>query len=103
MKTSQVIWKALDHLKENGWVQGQFTTKDHKHCLRGALQCVMGEGGLSINEWNACQALMDTIQEHVAGGVRIGVASFNDRHAHTFDELTEVMEKTAIRLEEQGK
>lgn len=103
--SSKVIRTAIDIIEEKGWVQHYGGDMEHGFCILGAVETIFPTyGRTSATEW---KALIEVIEEQYPDrcqGVRmnpLNITLFNDHPDTTKAEVLAVMEKAAIKLEEQ--
>lgn len=95
-ETDNPFEKVLDRLREKGWMKGRFGGGDGPNCLLGAKIVVSPNEGYSELEL--------TIREHYPDrrlSCRGIVSGFNDHPATTFADVERVLEKAAVKWEEE--
>ncbi len=108
---TNTIREAIDVLARGGWTKEAFTDEAGRHCLQGALYEAHGlravgdgqvgrpvSGELANDVRLVNQVIWDQFPER-AGAV--GISRFNDHPETTVDDVIRVMEKAAIRKNEQ--
>jgi len=106
------IREAIEVLARRGWTKDSFTDADGRHCMQGALYEAHGM------VMNACSspmryavagdlatdmALLNAIvqSEYPDRFGAVGTSRFNDHPETTIDDVVRVMEKAAVRRDEQ--
>lgn len=105
------IRTALDVLSKRGWTKDAFTDQDGRHCLQGALYeahllalPAEKQPGVPVTEPLAAdirlvnEVIEDQYPERSGG---IGVSRFNDHPETTVEDVVRVLEKAAVRKDEQ--
>ena len=105
------IREAIRVLARTGWTKDAFTDESGRHCLQGALyeaHCLEGPtheqlGGPLGEELMADMTLVnETVRAQFpdrVGGV--GASRFNDHPETTLGDVITVLEKAAVRKDEQ--
>lgn len=106
------IREAIEVLARKGWTKNAFTDGAGRHCLQGALYEAHGlrpftetQVGLPVSEGLATDLRLvnDVIAANYPerfGGV--GVSRFNDHPDTTVDDVVCVLEKAAVRRDEEA-
>ncbi len=108
---TNTIREAIRVLTRVGWTKDTFTDGAGRHCLQGALYEAHGiralgdeqvgrpvSGELASDVRLVNEVIRDQFPER-AGGV--GASRFNDHPDTTVDDVIRVMEKAAVRKDEQ--
>jgi galactitol-specific phosphotransferase system IIB component len=97
--TYNPIRNALVQLSRRGWVKGYIEDAQGRVCLLGALShCSGGIGASTIVE----KVIVEQYPERYDAAVYMNhVARFNDHPDTTLEDVVMVMEKAALRLDEQ--
>lgn len=106
------IREAIEVLARRGWTKDAFTDDDGRHCMQGALYEAHGvavSGCVSHLRYRVAgdmaedlRLLNEIVQSEYPdrfGGV--GTSRFNDHPETTVDDVVRVMEKAAVRRDEQ--
>ncbi len=108
---TNTIHEAIRVLTSKGWAKDTFTDGAGRHCLQGALfeahgflsmdtrnvgRPVAGELAADIRLVN--EVVRDQFPERVGG---VGISRFNDHPETTMEDVLRVMEKAAVRKDEQ--
>lgn len=105
METDNPFEKVLDRLREKGWNQGNYGPTAGPNCILGAF---MYE--LSLREcelWgDECiegleTVLLEQYWERTVKGDMTHVPNFNDHPDTTFADVEKVLEKAAVKWEEE--
>ncbi len=96
MKDSETLWAARD-LIEAGWCKHALRNIHGDVCLAGAVAEVTGVYSLKTR---VLRHLLETLTGSTAGHRYL--VSFNDHPNTTKQDVLDLFEKTAIRLEESG-
>lgn len=105
MKTSDVLRKAGDVLRERGWCQGR-RERDGRFCLVGAVE--MSRAGVTapVNSAASSEAYRDpalSVVSLVTAGRYRGADAFNDSAVRTVDEVLIAMDAAyVLALQEEG-
>lgn len=108
MLESEVMWKAAEHV-DAGWCQNRLEDAQGNVCAVGAIHKAsrdIDQVKLSHSQSFSCrQALCETLIEQglLPVGSFSGIARWNNAAGRTAQEVAEMMRKTAIKLEEQGR
>lgn len=109
---TNTIREAIRVLSRAGWAQNAFVDRAGRRCLQGSLyeaygQCPFDERGVGLPLDRQLAGDLRLVNEVIAaefpervGGV--GVSRFNDHPDTTLDDVVLVMEKAAIRKDEQA-
>jgi hypothetical protein len=92
---AEIIAKAAELLRVNGWVQGRYGHEGGAHCGSGALaEATRLLGAASYS--SAYQKVVQTINEQYPS-IKPGcsIIPFNDKHGRTKEEVLAVFEKAA--------
>jgi len=76
MKTSEVLYRARDYIRDHGWIQGSFGERGGPRCMDGALLSVRDT---EFMEWVS----LDRYLDRVCGCLSM---EFNDRHCKSADD-----------------
>lgn len=108
---TNTIREAMRVLGRAGWTKDAFTDESGRHCLQGALYeahgtCAVDDqqvgrpvtGELARDLRLVNEVIRDQFPER-AGGV--GASRFNDHPQTTVDDVIAVLEKAAVRKDEQ--
>jgi hypothetical protein len=96
VKDSETLWAARDII-QRGWCKGALSNIYGDVCLAGAIAQVTG--GFILN-LPVLAALRETLTGRTDGSGSL--VHFNDNPNTTKQDVLDLIEKTAIRLEEQG-
>ena len=108
---TNTIREAIRVLAKGGWTKNAFVDGSGRRCLQGALYEAHGlcpfderEVGRPVTGELAADVLLvnEVIESQFperAGGV--GASRFNDHPATDFDDVLQVLEKAAVRKDEQ--
>lgn len=111
MKPSAIVTKAIDLIEEHGWGQGIYKDHSGRLCMIGALRAAAGEplidGGSGVphpKNGDNYQAYQDAYWALV-GKIpsRALPVVWNDQFAKSQDQVIDVLHRTAVALDEQGK
>ena len=98
METDNPFEKVLDRLREKGWMQGDFGKGSGPNCLVGAAKEALGRGWVPV-----IKELDKTVEAQYAER-RLGrlcpIPNFNDHPDTTFTDVERVLEKAAVKWEE---
>lgn len=103
METDNPFEKVLDRLREKGWTRYTLGTASGPHCIRGAAYYELGG-------WSKmCKGLAPILAEHYpyftkeyyGDSYSCNVMAFNDCHSTTFTDVERVLEKAAVKWEEE--
>jgi hypothetical protein len=97
MKESEILWAAKDRVQQ-GWCQNALRNIYGDVCLAGALLEITGSFYLPV-----VHALQETIDDYPSLLNTRNLVMFNDDPHTTKQDVLNAIEKTAIRLEEQGR
>jgi len=102
---------AMDVLARRGWAKGAFTDSGGRHCLQGALyeaHAVVPTNAADIAlplpaDLAADVALVNDViaEQYPERFGAVGVSRFNDHDETTVDDVLRVLEKAAVRRDEQ--
>lgn len=106
------IREAIEVLARRGWTQGAFTDDAGRHCLQGALYEAHGcqprlQGRLTRTVPDpGVTADIRLVNEVIAAEYpdrvgAVGVSRFNDHPETTVEDVLRVLEKSAVRRDEQ--
>lgn len=97
METDNPFEKVLDRLREKGWCKDRLGDKLGPNCLLGAAQAV----GVFGYEWRETMGML--VQEHWPKflGVQAPTVKFNNHPDTTFSDVERVLEKAAVKWEEE--
>lgn len=108
---TNTIREAIRVLSRVGWAKDAFTDGAGRHCLQGALYEAHGiypvdtralgrpvSGELAADVRLVNDVIRDQFPERVGG---VGISRFNDHPETTVEDVIRVMEKAAVRKEEQ--
>ena len=108
---SEVIDRAIEVLREKGWVRGSlYDPITGRFCLNGALGVATGLldadnhhlGGLTHpDEWARRTAAFHDAQQAIVAHVGTTVPHWNDHKARDVDEVIEVLKLAGERLDLQ--
>lgn len=101
MDTDNPFEKVLDRLREKGWRQNGSGREEGPNCIRGATQIMVGLKVLYDGPLLQVIATQypDRTTTPLAGGVSI--VEFNDHPDTTFADVERVLEKAAVKWEEE--
>lgn len=99
IETDNPFEKVLDRLREKGWMKHNFGTENGPNCIRGAA-LKKGVPGWDFLIPALTPIIMDQYRDRVWGGIEC-VASFNDHPDTTFADVERVLEKAAVKWEEE--
>ena len=95
MKTSEVLFGAIDVLRERGWCQHIYEDKDGHICMMTAVMIASGKRSMKLMDWSdhavGCFAVMQTIM-HVT---ECSVGEFNNFHCKSIDDACAALEIVA--------
>ena len=98
VETDNPFEKVLDRLREKGWTKKQFGESEGPNCIRGAA----GYSGLSV--WTdvigPLRPIVQAEYKDRLGDTEI-IAGFNDHPDTTFSDVERVLEKAAVKWEEE--
>jgi hypothetical protein len=115
---SEVVWDAYDLLQKRGWVQRTSEDAAFRHCLGGAVECSAWEVETYNNlhmvanqdpRVDAIDALTRAAREEVNKTIKSMygqnwyIERWNDAQGRTQAEVEDVLFKTAMRLEDEGR
>ncbi len=108
---TNTIREAIRVLSRAGWAKDTFTDGAGRHCLQGALYEAHGicpvdtraavrpvSGELAADVRLVNEVIRDQFPERVGG---IGASRFNDHPDTTVEDVVKVLEKAAVRKDEQ--
>ncbi len=108
---TNTIREAIRVLSRAGWAKDNFTDEAGRHCLQGALYEAHGicpahtrdvrrpvHGELAADVRLVNEVIRDQFPERVGG---VGISRFNDHPETTVEDVIRVMEKAAVRKDEQ--
>ena len=112
MKTSEKIRVAIKYIEDHGWCQGPFKNRQGNVCLAGSFMETV-----SLTYEDVWAPIAATIRQNPEAMTAyrscfngafenddvIICVWFSDRYATCVEDVTSVMEKTAIELEGQGR
>ncbi|MGH9155592.1 MAG: DUF6197 family protein [Acidimicrobiales bacterium] len=106
------IREAIQVLARRGWTKESFTDDGGRHCLQGALYEAYG-----VNSCDSTRHLRLRLAGELAADMRlvnaivateypdrfggVGASRFNDHPETTIDDVVRVLEKAAVRRDEQ--
>lgn len=99
VETDNPFEKVLDRLREKGWMQGRFGGPNGPNCIYGAA----GNVGVS----NDIEAVLDVIETQFPDRMKDKASyhhpgpHFNDHPDTTFTDVERVLEKAAVKWEEE--
>lgn len=108
---TNTIREAIRVLSRAGWTKDAFTDEAGRHCLQGALYEAHGlhpfdhsnigrpVGGALAADVNLINEVIRAQFPERAGGV--GISRFNDHPDTSVEEVVLVLEKAAVRRDEQ--
>lgn len=96
MVTDNPFEKVLDRLREKGWYKGGFTGPDGSQCVVGASRGICNTQFFSLLE----EILRDQYPDRLSGRLR-PTPNFNDHPDTTFSDVERVLEKAAVKWEEE--
>ncbi len=98
-------------MSRSGWTKNAFTDESGRHCLQGALYEAHGicavdggqvgrpvDGELAGDVGLVNEVIREQFPERFGG---VGASRFNDHPHTTVDDVIAVMEKAAVRKDEQ--
>lgn len=95
-ETDNPFEKVLDRLREKGWCKGGFDGPDGSHCIVGAFR-----GFLSMARLQSLEGILrEQYPDRIAGRL-CPIPNFNDHPDTTFADVERVLEKAAIKWEEE--
>lgn len=104
-ETDNPFEKVLDRLKEKGWRQGDYGPKQGPNCLVGGLLVVTGKKVHESYGSKESQLLDKVVTEHYSDRAIVGnmthIPNFNDHPDTTFTDVERVLEKAAVKWEEE--
>lgn len=89
MKTSKILYKAVDILHERGWIQGAIWEENGGVCAVGAI-CVAATSSI-IDEVRARDALKATVGQHIP--------AWNDAPERSFEDVLLAFKTAAYEAE----
>jgi hypothetical protein len=105
------IRQAIEVLAHAGWTKGTFTDEGGRHCLQGALYEAHQVQAPQKDDVGTplCRPLADDVrlvnsvieEQYPERFGAVGVSRFNDHPETTLDDVIRVLEKAAVRQEEQ--
>lgn len=106
------IREAIEVLARRGWTKDSFTDTDGRHCMQGALYEAHGVNMIACSspvrlavegDLASDMALLNAIvqSEYPDRFGAVGTSRFNDHPETTIDDVVRVMEKAAVRRDEQ--
>ncbi len=107
---TNTIREAIRVLSRAGWAKDAFTDESGRHCLQGALYEAHGigavddqvgrpvDGELAGDVRLVNEVIREQFPERFGG---VGASRFNDHPHTTVDDVIAVMEKAAVRKDEQ--
>ena len=101
METDNPFEWVLDRLREKGWMKGSFGPTHGPNCLVGASQNVPLPG---IGWERLCDRVDMVVKEQYPErrkGSLATVPNFNDHPDTTFSDVERVLEKAAVKWEEE--
>ena len=101
-ETDNPFEKVLDRLREKGWHKGSFGHESGPNCIVGAGLLSEAITADATGYWGSSPVvhlLVGVIAEHY--NQTGGVAHFNDHPDTTFEDVERVLEKAAVKWEEE--
>ena len=99
--TDNPFEKVLDRLREKGWIKGRYHM-DESSCLLGAAMMERAvywfSCGLTANNTLIVSIIESQYPDRIEFGV---VPDFNDHPDTTFEDVEKVLEKAAVKWEEE--
>ena len=106
---SDIINKAIEVLRRDGWTRGTYTNAAGQHCLVGALSVAYDELGKPTGEYRRARNAVDTcVLEDLT---RVGLAdeddmadamAWNDDIAAGVEDVLRILRCAGERLDRQG-
>ena len=106
METDNPFEKVLDRLREKGWHKGSYGTQFGPNCLVGGIKIINGlPTTLRMISHPQVELLSNIIYEQfrdrAVDGPMTCVPNFNDHPDTTFPDVERVLEKAAVKWEEE--
>lgn len=107
------LTKALETLREQGWIKYKLFNKQGAHCARGALMHAVTGNDDAIGMWDIWDTVSkeDRLLNEVArelfpdryDGMEVGgdLICFNNHPDTTFEDVEQVFEKAILREQER--
>lgn len=99
MKNSEFLRAVAAHIVEHGWCQGTSRTREGAICLLAAAGSVLGDEDVTSPH----QFLQELRQDLRNGGTYLWLHEWNDAPGRTKEEVLSALERTAARLEAEGR
>lgn len=101
METDNPFEKVLDRLREKGWAKGRGGDSHGPNCIIGALGRELSTSLTKIAESFLAPVILDQYPGQLTKrGSRI-LVRFNDHPDTTFTDVERVLEKAAVKWEEE--
>lgn len=105
METDNPFEKVLDRLREKGWRKGDYGPKSGPNCIVGGLLEITGmtirESYLSPEKVMLDSIVTEQFWERAVRGRMTHIPNFNDHPDTTFSDVEKVLEKAAVKWEEE--
>lgn len=98
MDTDNPFEKVLGRLREKGWIQQSYGKREGPNCMRGAASHTIRDVRVLYSY------ALPIIQAEYPGRVPVGnesIVQFNDHPETTFEDVERVLEKAAVKWEEE--
>ena len=105
-ETDNPFEKVLDRLREKGWQKGGFGIAEGPNCIRGAAYEVNIDQDLVFGGYLDDKPIINIVKDQYPHciPVRPGremISFFNDHPDTTFSDVERVLEKAAVKWEEE--